>query len=318
MKKMKNIFLVFGGIIICLNLFLGCNNNSGDTKALVSDTTDFKQLVHEWNDSHSSKDVKVFSNLYDNSILFYGVQLDKNTCILRKLSLFNQSPDFFQQIFGDIQIEKINDNEVKCHFVKRVTVNQTTNDYPSYLTFKKSESTWKIVTEGDLVTDKNLAKKKTTVNSIPKESISGDFNGDGKLDYMWLDSPKINSDGDGCEGQCNCFIKFSDQSISSIPVETCIGGTPTNLGDLNKNGTDEIGLLRNWFTSCWQSYFVWTFINNQWIYAVDPITTHCNQWDKGVKPIEIDNSLEGNVIIRYSEFTDSDILIKTKSVKIVR
>jgi hypothetical protein len=124
-----------------------------------------KQLVQDWNKAHASKDVGAFANLFDSTVLFYGMKLDKNSCIERKLLLFKKNPDFYQQIYGDIQIDSINDSEVKCSFVKRVTVNQATTDYPSYLTFKKSEEDWKIITEGDLVTDKNLAKKKQIKNA---------------------------------------------------------------------------------------------------------------------------------------------------------
>jgi hypothetical protein len=109
---------------------------------------------------------------------------------------------------------------------------------------------------------------------------------------------------------------FSDSSIPSIKIKMCIGGNPTNLGDLNENGTDEIGLLPDWCTSCWRSYNVYTLENDKWIFAVDPIITHCNQWEEGIKPIEIDPDKAGNVLIRYSEFTEKDIVTKTKSVPV--
>ncbi len=319
LTDMKKLFIKFVGMLICFSLLNSCKNNSSNkTNESISDTADFKQLVADWNKAHSSKDVGVFSNLFKNSILYYGVQQDKNTCIESKLSLFKKYPDYYQQIFGDIQVEKINDNEVKCSFVKRVTVNQATTDYPSYLTFKKSTDSWKIVTEGDLVTDKNLANKAENITAIPEDAIEGDFNGDGKLDYMWLKAPKLKTEEMDCVGECTSFIKFSDPTIPSIEVPSCIGGYPSNAGDLNKNGTDEIGLLPEWFTSCWRTYFVWTFKNGAWINAVEPFHTHCNQWEEEIKPIEIDLNKEGNVIIRYSENTDEDIVTKSKSVKIAK
>lgn len=291
--------------------FVGCSKSSNSKREA---SEDFELLVNNWNKAHSSKDVAVFSELYDNSVLFYGKQKDKNDCIETKLSLFKKQPDFYQQIFGDIQIEELNESEVKCSFVKRVTLNKQTNDYPSYLTFKEVDGNWKIITEGDLVTDKNLSKQKDV--KIPKDATKGDFNGDGTLDFAWLVAPKLKEDGMDCVGDCSSYIKFSDTSIPEIKVENCIGGTPNNLGDLNKNGTDEIGLLPDWFTSCWKGYYVWTLKNNNWIYAVEPFSTHCNQWEEGVKPIEIDQNNEGYVIIRYSEMTDDEIKTKSKSVRI--
>ncbi|MEZ4951929.1 MAG: hypothetical protein R2784_21420, partial [Saprospiraceae bacterium] len=111
------------------------------------------------------------------------------------------------------------------------------------------------------------------------------------------------------------YIKFSDSSIPSISIKSCIGGQPTNLGDLNNNGSDEIGLLPEWCTSCWRNYYVWTLKNNQWIYAVDPFSTHCNQWDEGVTPIEIDYQNEGYVLIRFTDMTNFKTITKSVLVK---
>lgn len=278
-----------------------------------SDTVIVSVLVNKWNKAHATKDVAIFSNLYSKAILYYGKQKDKNYCIESKVALFKKYPDYYQQIFGDIQFEKISETEFKCSFIKRVNFNKKTNDYPSYLVFTKEKGAWKITTEGDLVTDKNLAKAKDI--KIPKDAIKGDFNGDGVADYAWLVQPKESECGD-CSGNCTSYIKFSAITIPAIKVESCIGGNPINLGDLNKNGTDEIGLLPDWCTSCWRGYNVYTLKNNNWLYAVEPFSTHCNQWEEGVKPIEIDLSKKGHVLIRYSELTGDDIVTKTKSVPI--
>lgn len=163
---MKNKHLIFVGLALCSFLLTSCNSNSnsnGNNSNIESNNaTNFNVLVQKWNKAHLSKDVAVFSNLFGNTVLFYGTQMDKNSCIESKLSFFKKYPDFYQQIYGDIQIDQLNNTEVKCSFVKRVTINQSTKDYPSYLTFKKSGEDWRIITEGDLVTDKNLAKKENT------------------------------------------------------------------------------------------------------------------------------------------------------------
>lgn len=289
-------------------------NNKGETKSKNTSSVDvvLSNLVEDWNKAHTSKDIGKLSNLYDNSIMFYGIPKDKNFCLESKLLTFQKYPDYYQQIYGEIQKEKISETEYKCTFVKRVTFNKKTNDYPSYLIISNKQDNWIITTEGDLVTDKNLAKAKEI--KIPKDAIKGDFNGDGTLDYMWLVPPK--TEEMGCSGDCISTIKFSDPTIPQIRVENCISGTPHNLGDLNKDGTEEIGLLPGWFTSCWHSYYVWTLKNSQWVYAVDPFSTHCNQWDEGIKPIEIDLNRDGYVLIRYTDFERGDIVVKTESVRI--
>jgi len=153
-------------------LTIGCSKPSTNTsdsnntsESTNIDETDFNQLIDNWNKAHSSKDVAVFSELFDNSVFFYGIQKDKNACIETKLTLFRKYPDFHQQTYGEIETERLNEKEVKCTFIKRVTVNQKTKDYPSYLIFQEKGGEWKIVTEGDLITDKNIAQNKEPKNT---------------------------------------------------------------------------------------------------------------------------------------------------------
>lgn len=151
---------------------------------------------------------------------------------------------------------------------------------------------------------------------IRSDSVKGDYDGNGTQEWMWLESPSVNDDGSGCSGDCNCRIRFSDPSLPLLTVKNCIGGIPVNHGDLNGNGSDEIGLLPEWFTSTWCSYQVWTFRKGQWIHAVDPFPTHLSQWDDGVIPIEKAKEQPGFVIIRYSKFDDRGISLKEKKVRI--
>jgi hypothetical protein len=150
---------------------------------------------------------------------------------------------------------------------------------------------------------------KTETTPVPKAAAkvtSGDFNGDGKKETLTLVPPKLNADGTAClDTSCMAYIKFSDTTIAPIKIKSCIGGTPDILGDLNGDGKDEIGLLPDWFSSCWRNYYVFTYKNGEWINAVPPITTHCNQWDAGIKPIVKDSLNKGYVVIHYSEF-DND------------
>ena len=110
-----------------------------------------------------------------------------------------------------------------------------------------------------------------------------------------------------CDGLCECYLMFSNDKIPPIKLENCIGGTPVNEGDLNNDGADEIGILPEWWTSCWRDYHVYTFRNNEWKYVVAPFATHCNQWEEGVDAIKKDDSKQGYVIINYSYFTGEEI-----------
>ena len=158
------------------------------------------------------------------------------------------------------------------------------------------------------------------------ENTKGDFNGDGVYEYVHMENPEFpivvgpieeGDDVQDCVGKCVCYLKFSNNNIPSIIIENCIGGKPVSLGDLNNDGTDEIGILPQWWSSCWMSYKVYTFKNGNWKYLVEPIKTHCNSWTENFKIIEKDPKIDGNVIIRYTEMSeDMDFITKTKSIKV--
>ena len=152
------------------------------------------------------------------------------------------------------------------------------------------------------------------VTKIPDDAITGDFNGDKQQEFIWLKA--TNSDEKSMGDTSSCFMFCSNSTIPPLKVEMCIGGNPVNLGDLNGDGADELGLLPDWWTSCWRSYFVYTLKTNRWKQAVSPINTHCIQWDQNLPAIEKDSTRPGYVLIRYSELTDTDIVVKTKSIPI--
>ena len=304
-----SIVLIILSIVLLLNQRL---NTSSITKGSPASSQDFEHLVHEWNDAHNTKDIGVFAKLFDNSVLIYGTQLERNSCIELKLKLLGKYRNFNQHITGNVQTEMQNNGDFKCIFIKTVKFNDTEKDYSAYLIFRKIRDDWKIIVEGDMTTDRNLAKRK---DEIPTDAIKGDFDGDGQTESVWLVPPKISEEGMDCVGDCISYLKFSN-NLPQIKVDNCISGGLNNLGDLNMDGKDEIGLLPGWFTSCWRLYHVYTYKTRSWRYAVPPFSTHCNQWEDGIKPIEIDRSTPGNVIIRYSENTENDIVLRTKSITV--
>ena len=148
-----------------------------------------------------------------------------------------------------------------------------------------------------------------------------DFNGDGKPESCYLVEPITYDDEERlmeCEGDCHCLIEFSDASISPIEVENCIGGMPDILGDLDGNGTVEIGIWPAWWTSCWHAYYVFTFMNGKWTYFIEPFSVHCNlieeMEESGEPIIEAVKGSSNSFMIRYSDFdVDGDEGIQTKT-----
>lgn len=160
-----------------------------------------------------------------------------------------------------------------------------------------------------------FAGRHTTV--IPKDAIKGDFNGDGKPEYVWVIKPKLDKTGYGCIGKCEAQIVCSDAAIKPVSVGHSIGGTLTNLGDLNDDGKDDLGILPDWFIGCWAAYHVYGLANNQWHEMVPSFSMHCIQWDEKGNPIEKVPGKKGYVKIRYSKSEKEKIVVKTKIVKLI-
>ncbi len=150
--------------------------------------------------------------------------------------------------------------------------------------------------------------------TIPKDAIRGDFDGDGKAEYVWLVTPKLASDQESCVGECVTYLTCSNPAIKPFAIKDALGGKLTSFTQLAASGRLYVGLLPDWFTSCWRSYYVFKCQNRRWQYAVQPFSTHCNQWEDNVIPIEKDPALAGHVLIHYSKFEGHDIVTSTKSV----
>ncbi len=131
--------------------------------------------------------------------------------------------------------------------------------------------------------------------------ITGHFADSRQTVTLTIKAPPLDSTGTGCVGGCITRINASDPAVPPISVEGCIGGTLANLGDLNGDGLDELGLLPGWFAGCWRDYRVYTFKHKHWELAVPPFPTHCNEFEApGVTPITKDANKPGYVLVTYS------------------
>lgn len=124
-----------------------------------------QELVNSWFVANANQDIGMLSELYDDNLVYYGKILSKNECLSDKINFFKQNPDFTQRLVSGIQTTIIDEGQIKCSFTKRVNFGGKTNDYPSYLIFVERNNDWRIKTEGDLITDSNLEKKKQSSNT---------------------------------------------------------------------------------------------------------------------------------------------------------
>lgn len=249
-------------LIFTMIFFFNCKEEKKENNSEIID------LVNIWNNSHNNKDLASLSNVYAENVFYYGTNQEKTKIIDDKKRLLNKYSNFKQIVSDkDLEITKT-ENGKSISFTKNVTFNSNQRDYPSYLVVSEINGKWKIVTESDLVTDKNIAKsskpskieksKKTESEHSETEKLYGDFNGDGKKEYAWIKSPEMLDEsydleekedderkGLYCIGGCNSVIYFSDKSIVPITIENSFGGSLENFGDLNSDGADNLGVYVN-------------------------------------------------------------------------
>lgn len=269
-------------------------------------------LLNKWNRALAAADSATLMSLYADTVWYYGQRKSGAGVVSAKLKALRSMPGFGQRTI-ETAFDKRGDS-IFCKFVKVSYFKNASNKIPATLTLAGGAGNWKIVAESDSAADARIARFKNM--SIPEDAVEGDYDGDGAKEAVWLAPPKIKEEEMECEGPCTARIRFSSPLINAFAVENCIGGRPHNLGDLNGDGADEIGVLHEWFTSCWKGYDVFTYKDGKWRTLVPTISTHCNQWEEGVIPAEKDPNKPGYVLIHYSEMTDDDLVTKTKSVKV--
>jgi len=113
---------------------------------------------------------------------------------------------------------------------------------------------------------------------------------------------------------------FSDSNIPPIEIPYCIGGNPKIYGDLDGNGTIEIGIWPWWWTSCWHTYYIYTLANGEWDFFVEPFSAHCNLIEEleesGEPIIEAVQGQKDMFKIRYSYMDEEKgIIERTTTVK---
>lgn len=229
-------------------------------------------ILVEWNSCHNNQELSSFGSLYHDSVFYYGKNVSNDYCSNSKSKAL--SGKSYSQYLQNVQERTIGKYFIRLDFDKLVTYHGKTNSYPSYLVLRRGEEGLKICVEGDKITDRTLSQKYRS--DIPNDYIIGDFDGDGQLEKAWVVRPSIiDPDMMECEDGCFVTIRFSDVSIPDIKANG-IGGTLKNLGDLNGDGLDELGMERWWFQSCWQPYYIFTNVHYKWM---NPITidSHCDQ-----------------------------------------
>ena len=99
-------------------------------------------------------------------------------------------------------------------------------------------------------------------NPIHEYETVGDFNGDGKIEKAWV---KGIDDYDDMSSPIQLKIEFSDSSIQPVSLGEGLGFSLYNVGDINGDGCDDIGMTPWKMTSAWTDFRVWgSHKGNDW------------------------------------------------------
>ncbi len=146
------------------------------------------------------------------------------------------------------------------------------------------------------------------------DTLYGDFDGDGRQEYIWVQNPDVEMEHWDCKGPCDCLLRSSDTTMAPIRTTDCIGGSLVNYGDLNGDGGDEVGMIPVWFTSCWGRHFLFTLRDHKWMKAMPGSTLRCESYDD-TAIVRRDPRHPGYVILKYYDM-DSGFDVLEKSVKL--
>lgn len=114
------------------------------------------EKTNEWNIANSTKNIQKLRELFPEELVFYGKAFSRDECLIKKVNIFNKYDPYSQVIVSDIIVTDLGDDLYKSTFKKQVAFNEKTKTYPSYLFFKKIDGEFKIVEEGDEITNSNL------------------------------------------------------------------------------------------------------------------------------------------------------------------
>lgn len=96
-------------------------------------------------------------------------------------------------------------------------------------------------------------------------------------------------------------VVSSNPNIPVLKLKYTIGPSLVNEGDLDGNGTTEVGILDTWHTSSCRLYRIYTLKNNKWYYLVAPLETSESVRGSGVELAE-STGIKNKVRVRYADF----------------
>lgn len=251
--KVKRIkYMKYLQIMSCLLIVLlfGCNevNPKGEKEV--------REFMVNWNKAHSQLKSPYLTDFYMPVVIYYGKERTRQQVQNHKNMLFQEFPNYSQNILNDeMTITKVGGNYLVT-FIKQVKYNDVEANYQSFLSVINKNGNFRISREGVDENAENLdapifpSSEENRIIISNTRKLYGDFNGDGLSDFATVISPEIknaiNTEAQinqtvECIGECNSVIMFSHKDLKPITVKGAYQSQLENLKDLNGDGADEIG-----------------------------------------------------------------------------
>ncbi len=174
-------------------------------------------VVESWNRASNTKDPYILSQLYADTLTYYGSRLTRSQCIRDKKRFFKKYPSFHQELDA-MHIEAITPRLYRVSFDKtvRLTRNGSEKNYPSYLLIDLSSSPVRIVEEGDKVTDANLAKRKVKQTRKTAYSFNESYTISGRIVKVLHYGPPGYGDDPAHDQKLTAYVLKLDSPITVI------------------------------------------------------------------------------------------------------
>mgnify|MGYP003675478535 CR=1 FL=1 len=239
-------------LVFCLFLILCTSCNEINPKG----EDEIRNFVMEWSDKHTELKFPYLDTSYMDVVQYYGKEQTRFQVQKDKKLLFEQFPDYRQQIQNNELIISKEGASYLVVFVKEVTYNGIEAAYESYLLVTLFNSKFIILREG-VAGDKKYMDvpifpsfREQLLSASENRQLFGDFNGDDLSDYAYVESPKLIGDltensssqtTKKCKGTCTSVLRFSAPELDAITITDSYKSQLENLKDLNNDGADEIG-----------------------------------------------------------------------------
>jgi hypothetical protein len=180
-------------VVFCLFLILCSSCNEINPKG----EDEIRAFVMEWCDKHTELKFPYLDSSYMDVVQYYGKEQTRFQVQKDKALLFEQFPDYTQQVLNnELTISKEGGSYLVV-FVKDVTYGGVEASYESYLLVTLFNSKFIILREG-VSGDKKYMDvpifpnyREQLLSASENRQLFGDFNGDDLSDYAYVESPKL-------------------------------------------------------------------------------------------------------------------------------